>query len=121
MVMVGNANEHGVDLLMDLVEHLAIVEELRDRLELDLRPGFRKLLLRLAELPRVHVGKGHDAFAQPGDLVDADPPLVGTANDRHVDLGVRRGVGQQGGHAQPLDDGRCPQRARGLLEELPAR
>ncbi len=51
----------------------------------------------LAEVVVVHVDQGHQPLAQPGDFVDADEALVGTADHGHAQLRVGRGFGQDSG------------------------
>ena len=55
----------------------------------------RQLPLGLGDVLVVHVAKGDEAFAQPGDLVDADLALVRATDHGDARLRVRRRIGQQ--------------------------
>ena len=77
MGVIGGADDHGVDLLVHLVEHHAKVFELR---------GLGILGELLGGVVFVHVAQSDDVVAQLSHLIHVAAPLAADADAGHVEL-----------------------------------
>ena len=77
--VIGGADDHGIDLLVHLVEHDAKVLELR---------GLGILGELLGGVLLIHVAQRDDVVAQLGHLIHVAAPLAADADAGHVELVV---------------------------------
>ena len=116
VVMIGDGDEDGVDVLMDLVEHLAIVVELLDAGRLDVGPLVVDEFLALRHVPFVHVAKGDELLVGRGGYRRL--PLVDDADHHGAELGVGRSLRQHGRRGKDVGPGSHSGHGGGTLEEL---
>ena len=79
MSVVGRGHQHGIDLLVHLVEHPAEILE---------RLGLGMLLVNVARPLCVHVAQRHDVHARPGKVIEVTPSLAADADAGDIQLVV---------------------------------